>query len=144
MFTIPVLPVTANHLYDKSLRKNKKTGKTTLSFNNKQEVEDLRMFVRVQMKRAKINWKPTGYCYVVIFVESSKWLNKDNTPKCKDIDNMPKSLNDAIMRATGIPDEMNFGVMEFKVPSEVERTRVFMYDMGVDHYFMEKDNGKGT
>ena len=137
-FTIDMNPVSTNHQYNKRIYKNKKTGRMILSQSNTDEVEVLRIKVKSSIAKTGKLWGVKGTVACMIMIESKHWLNKDRSPKKRDVDNQLKTLLDSIEKATGVPDETNFQVMVFKVPSSVEKTRVYMYDLEEKYFSLEQ------
>lgn len=123
------LPPSANALYDKSIHKNQRTKKHSIAMNISADVEAYRILVRNYFRRNSIDFKPKNIIAVVVELYSSKWLNKDLTPKQKDADNMIKPLFDAIEKASYIPDETIFEHFPFKMYSRNDRCLVTIYEI---------------
>lgn len=137
-FNFEGLPVSANKLYKKNIYKNKKTDRMFINQKNTDEVTVLRIKVKKAIRDTGKKLEGKSTIAVVVMLESPRWLNKDRTPRKMDVDNSFKSLLDAIEKATGIPDEVNFQIMAFKVPSDVEKTRVYMYSLEDKYYSLEQ------
>lgn len=76
-------------------------------------------------------WKPKGAVMAMVFLLSPFWLTKKHTIRENDVDNRSKTLLDAIKHATGVPDETNWSLHLWKIPTK-ERvgTHVYLFDQG--------------
>ena len=130
-FTIDLIPPTSNHIWKTDFRR-----KTTYLTK---EAKQFRSLVGQELNwRKKVpSWvcNPSGSVSLIAIFESSMWLPK-NSKKAIDIalmidaDYRIKSISDAIGSAVGYPDHRAWEVHAFKLYSTIERTHVFIFDLG--------------
>ena len=121
------LPPSANKLYEKTIRKNFKTGKHFLNVNTHDDVEIFRgRFIKALREMKITEIQPKQLISVVIELYSDTWLNQDKTPKKRDSDNMIKSLMDSLEIGTRYPDEMAYEHHLFKLHGK-EQTILTIY-----------------
>lgn len=121
--TVPGLPETTNQMY------NVVKGQWMLSANALR----FKRLVAGAIRDRGADWLPTGMAAVVIFLLSPRWVSKKHTIREMDGDNRHKSLLDAIEKATGVSDAHNWEIHVYKVPSPVERTAVYLFDLGEEY-----------
>lgn len=125
-FSVDTLPPTANDLY--------RYGKRSVWLSK--EVKTFREWVNIAIGLQKHYKKFNGVVCVLMFVESPYWITKKNTVKKMDLDNRIKSTLDAIKLSIGFPDETNWEIHAWKIPSKKTRTTVYLFDLGdlIDFY----------
>lgn len=126
---IPKLPPSANSNYEKSIFKNKHTGRSFLRQELSDKVVRYRILLRNHFIKKGISFKPKTILAAVVELYGPEWLNKDGTSKMKDADNMIKPLFDAFEEATHIPDETIHEFVTFKMYAEKEKCVIRIYEM---------------
>lgn len=122
------LPISLNHQKKRICFRRK--GKLVQGEALKPEVHDYRALAAEAIGSKKDAWKPTGVTAAVVVFESPQWLTKAYTVRVEDADNKLKPVCDAAARATGVPDELHWDLMCFKVHSKHTRTVVWLFDLG--------------
>lgn len=118
---VPMCPPSAN-----SYLKHNRYGQTYLS----KKVGHFRMLMHAQWLRRKKEFSPQGTLFFVILVESTHWVTKKFTHGIRDVDNVPKVVLDAFKKASKIDDSLGWGNTNLKIPSSIERTHLYVFDLG--------------
>jgi Holliday junction resolvase RusA-like endonuclease len=84
-------------------------------------------------------WRPKGVVGSVLLFESPVWVTQAHTVRQMDHDNRVKPVFDAIQQASGMPDEIVWEFHAYKIYGAVERTIIFLFDLGevVDYHKKE-------
>ncbi len=72
----------------------------------------------------------------MVFLQSPHWITQKHTMRDMDGDNRLKPLFDAIECCTGQRDNANWQHHCYKLASNIERTTVYLFDLGdlIEYY----------
>lgn len=119
-FAVNCLPPTVNNMYTH----------TRFSTRLTPEAKSFRDLVALAIGHQRFLFKCKGTAIALIFLESPYWLTQKSTVREMDADNRVKPTLDGVKNATGVPDETNWEVHVWKCASKIERTTVYLFDLG--------------